>query len=180
MGTESLYIISFILLGIAAALLLWRVEQWSQKPFDYPYVARTHIYTKSERFFLGYLIRAMGEDYLIMGKVRVADILAVDSELNLSKKRAAFEKITKDHVDYLLCDRQTMGVVCVVELYDPSFDPKHQIIRGNFLDKAFRSAGIPLIRFTKKDEYRIWDVKRSIEKVLHDKQKSQSMIQRSA
>ena len=180
MGMDTLYVFSFILLGIAGVLLLWRFDQWRQKPFDFPYVARKHIYSKSERIFLGYLIRAMGEDYLIMGKVRVADILAVDSRLTIAKKKEAFEKITKDHVDYLLCDRQTMAVVCVVELYDPSFDPKHQIIRGSFLDKAFRSAGIPLIRFPKKEEYRIWDVKRSIEKVLYNKQKSQSVIQRSA
>ncbi|MBL4794887.1 MAG: DUF2726 domain-containing protein [Pseudomonadales bacterium] len=180
MGIETLTIASFILLGIAAALLLWRLDQWSARPFNYPYVARTQIYSPSERKFLGYLIRAMGEDYIIMGKVRVADILAVESSLSLAKKKNAFEKISKDHVDYLLCERKTMAVVCAVELYDQSFDPKHQIIRGNFLDKAFRAAGIPLIRFPKKDEYRIWDVKRSIDKVLSKRNSPQSIARRSA
>jgi hypothetical protein len=67
---EMLYIFSVILLGIAMVLLFWRFEQWRFKPFSFPYVARQYIYSMPERKFLGYLIRAVGEDYLIMGKVR--------------------------------------------------------------------------------------------------------------
>jgi len=55
-----------------------------------------------------------GKDYYIMAKVSLSDIAVVKKGVDQSRlKRAA-----KSHIDFILCDRTTLAVVCAVELED--------------------------------------------------------------
>jgi len=55
-----------------------------------------------------------GKDYYIMAKVSLSDIAVVKKGVDQSRLKRA----SKSHIDFILCDRTTLAVVCAVELED--------------------------------------------------------------
>ena len=58
---------------------------------------------------------------------------------------AYFNKIKAKHTDFVLCDPDTLEILCGVELDDPSHDRPERIERDEFVDHVYEAAGIPLI-----------------------------------
>jgi hypothetical protein len=65
------------------------------------------LFSNAERSFFGGLTQALGDEYVVMGKVRVADILSPQKGLNKSNWQTAFNKVASKHFDYVLCTRDT-------------------------------------------------------------------------
>ncbi len=58
-----------------------------------------------------------GKDYYVMAKVSLSDIAVVKKGVDQTRlKRAA--KQGKSHIDFILCDRVTLAVVCAIQLED--------------------------------------------------------------
>ena len=64
-------------------LALLSLRSLSRKRAGSPrnYERRATLFTRAERSFLGVLDQAAGSDYRIFGKVRIADVLKVSSEV---------------------------------------------------------------------------------------------------
>ena len=58
-------------------------------------------------------------------------------------------KINRSHIDFVLCDPQTMRPLAAVELDDKSHDSEKARQRDETKDKACQAAGLKLIRFTR-------------------------------
>lgn len=58
---------------------------------------------------------------------------------------AAFNKIKAKHVDFVLCDSIQIQPLLAIELDDRSHQRKDRQDRDIFVDKAFRSAGVPIV-----------------------------------
>ncbi len=90
-------------------------------------------------------------DYRLFTKVRLADIFDVNEDSG--KNQAAFNRINAKHVDFLLCDAQTLVVVAGIEL-DDSSHTKHRAKKNDtFKDTLFESCKIPLIRIRAQRQY---------------------------
>jgi hypothetical protein len=88
---------------VVALITLVSVKlQVSRSPF-YPYKRIPALFTPAERSFFGVLHQAAGKDFLVFGKVRVADIVAVKTGIGRSAWRAAFNQISQKHFDFVLC-----------------------------------------------------------------------------
>ena len=124
--------LAIIVLFIIVLLVL---AQWAERAFrkakPYPYAKREALFTGAERRFLSVLEQSVGADYRIMGKVRLADIIAVDERLAGDKARAARGKINQKHVDFALCAPFSLAVVLVVELDDRSHERADRKARGS-------------------------------------------------
>lgn len=104
------------------------------------------MFTAAEINFYRTLHKA-APDYIVMGKVRVADLLKVHGGLaSASEKRTAFNRITGKHVDFVLLEQNTMRPLCALELDDKSHQKRARRERDDFLNKAFKEAGLPLLR----------------------------------
>jgi len=108
---------------------------------EYPYLAEKPLFTSAERSFLGVLDQAVGSDYRIFGKVRVADVLSVKK----GGGKAAFFRISAKHFDFLLCRPDDLRPVCAIELNDQSHQQKDRQGRDDFLTEACKAAGLPLL-----------------------------------
>jgi hypothetical protein len=53
-----------------------------------------------------------GKDYYIMAKVSLSDIAVVKKGVDQNRLKRA----SKSHIDFILCDRVTLAVVCAIEL----------------------------------------------------------------
>ncbi|WP_018231811.1 DUF2726 domain-containing protein [Thioalkalivibrio thiocyanodenitrificans] len=58
---------------ILVAVVAWKLRAGGGKATRYPYVKIEGLFSPAERSFLGVLDQAVGDEYRVFGKVRVAD-----------------------------------------------------------------------------------------------------------
>lgn len=136
-----------------------------------PYRKLDALLTPAERSFFGVLQLAIKARLLIFAKVRVADILTTTKGLSNSERQAAFNRIKAKHFDFVLCDPDHLGVVCVLELDDKSHKKARRQQRDNFLDSACEAAGVPLIHFQAKAAYAQSEIEKTLEPYLPELKK---------
>lgn len=137
-----------ILIMIIAGLILIRMY-WKQERL--PYEKRKRLVTNSEFKFYRALQRAVGGSYTIFAMVRIADLLVV--EKGTKNRRGWLNKILSKHIDFVLCDERTLEPVVGIELDDRSHQRADRIERDQFVNLAFESAGLPLLRVPTQKEY---------------------------
>jgi hypothetical protein len=120
--------------------------------------------------FLRALERAAGESASIYAKVRLADLVEVRESVSGRRFWQAFNAISCKHVDYVLCNPDTLEVICVIELDDRSHQRDDRRERDEFVDNVMQAARIPMLRFPAQTRYRTTEVRRRLENTLsrHD------------
>lgn len=129
-----------------------------------PYVARERLVTKSELQFFLELRTAVDGDWEIFAMVRIADLLKVPT--GIKQRRAWLNKILSKHIDFVLCDKDTLNIAIAIELDDPSHNRPHRIERDTFVNAAFADADMPLLRIPTQKQYDPNELRKLIEKQL--------------
>lgn len=119
---------------------------------SYTYSCQNYLFTRTELTFYRALQAATQGEYLVFGKVRVADVLKPQTD-NRGDWQRAFNKISAKHFDFVLCDPTSLKVLAAVELDDSSHQRGDRVKRDDFLNQAVKSAGLPLIRFPVQTAY---------------------------
>jgi hypothetical protein len=122
-------------------------------PTHYPYFQRSGLFTPAEGRFLRALDAAVGASHRVFGKVRLADIVDVDSALPRGAWRAAFNRISSKHVDFVVCEGATLRLVAAVELDDVSHDTPRRRSRDLFVERTLATAGVQLVRVPVTHEF---------------------------
>jgi len=151
--------ILFIIVGFVVKLFL---SGTGKKTVTFPYQKETALFTPAERSFLGALESALGTQFKVFGKVRLADIIKVRSGLSGSARQQAFNRIQSKHLDFVACDPKDLSVQFVVELDDASHQQSRRQTRDEFLEKALVAAAVPIFRFPAKRTYSIQDIQNVI------------------
>jgi very-short-patch-repair endonuclease len=164
---------TIVIVVIFFGLILFVLSKVSTKQSDSKeaiYIQRGALFTVAERSFYGVLEQAISQKYKIFGKVRVADVLKPISKMNKFDWQSAFNKISSKHFDYVLCQKDTLNVVAVVELDDKSHNSKKAINRDAFLEDVCDGANLKLIRFKAQQGYQIDSVRKHIIETLDSAQ----------
>lgn len=146
---------------LVAGIMLMRL--WSG-PGRMPYTTRPALVTKAELRFYKSLQKAVQDDWEIFAMVRVADLIRV--EKNAPKRRKWLNKILAKHVDFVLCDPGTLEPQMAIELDDRSHERPDRIERDIFMNEAFESAGLPLLRVPVEKSYRSREVRGLIDDLI--------------
>ncbi len=152
-----LILITFFILFLIIIFLLKRPREG--------YVKVESIFTQPELKFYKILFDCFPE-YVIFGKVRVADIINVDSRKAKGKYLKYFNKISRKHIDFLICDREKFSPLVAIELDDSTHEREERIERDKFLDKVFKMADLPLVRFKVKRNYNAEEIRRRIKDAM--------------
>lgn len=84
--------------------------------------------------------------YTLFASVRLAEVLSVsESPANRSLWQRAFNRISSKQVDFVVCDEQTTRPLLVIELDDSSHKRSDRAKRDEFVDRACRTAGLPVL-----------------------------------
>lgn len=150
--------ILIIVIIVVVIVLLTSKKGPSQKG----YRLNSPLFSKAERSFYGVLLTAVSQEHVLMGKVRVADVLLPEKGLNKSQWQTAFNKVALKHFDFILCEKDTLNVLAAIELDDKSHGSQKAKARDNFLNDACASAGFTIIRFSAKKTYQIAEIKEQI------------------
>ena len=167
-------VIAFVLivLVVLVAAVLAR-----QPAGDFPYSRQPTLFSPAERSFLGVLDQAVGEQYRIFGKVRVADVVSPRKGMKRPDWQRAFNRINAKHFDFILCDPKDLSVIAAIELDDSSHDSGRGQQRDDFLNRACEAADLPLIRVRASNTYNVADIKQQIQEAITPEQESSPAIE---
>ncbi len=138
-------------LGMILGLLGIRPAKSSVAPTEkLPYRLRDDFLSAAERSVFGVLCQVVGTQGVVCPKVRVADLLFVADRRG---NQGYVNRIDRKHVDFVICAPDTLRPRVVVELDDASHERRERRERDEFVDAAFRAAGLPVVRITAKRQY---------------------------
>lgn len=96
-----------------------------------------------------------GKDYYIMAKVSLSDIAVVKKGVDQSR----LKKAAKSHIDFILCDRTTLAVICAIELEDATTAAAHKDTRSADL---LQEVGIMVFRLPVKTNYSMPEIQQML------------------
>ena len=105
------------------------------------------IFTKTELDFYKKLKNHLkNSDLEIFSKIRLADFIWINNNLNFSKKQWLLNKINKKHIDFIITD-YNWKIKYLIELDDKYHNFKKSKENDNFKNELFNEMWIKLIRF---------------------------------
>lgn len=117
------------------------------------YQRQEKLFSAAERSFFGVLQQACGNDYVILCKVRVVDVITGRPTKNCALWQKSFNRVCSKHFDLVLCDKNDLSVQCVIELDAKSHQKSKRQQRDQFLDELCQAVRLPLVRFAVKHSY---------------------------
>jgi hypothetical protein len=115
-----------------------------------PYRPRDDFLSPAELSFYRALVTTVGGRVVICPKVNLRDILFVARP---NENKGAHGRISQKHVDFLVCDPNTMRPLMGIELDDSSHQRQDRQARDEFVDSAFNSASLPLVHVGVRASY---------------------------
>ena len=150
--------------GLAVFLAIILLLRMYAGPRKLPYFKRDSLTTKAELRFYKSLQKAVQDDFEIFAMVRIADLLRVQP--TSPHKRKWLNKILAKHIDFVLCDPGSLEPIVCIELDDSSHQRADRIERDIFVNQAFDSADLPLLRVPTQPSYRSREIRELIDKLL--------------
>jgi len=96
-----------------------------------------------------------GKDYYIMAKVSLSDIAVVKKGVDQSR----LKKASKSHIDFVLCDRTTLAVICAIELDDATTAASNKDTRSADL---LQEVGVMVFRLPVKTNYSMPEIQQML------------------
>ena len=119
----------------------------------FPYQPAKTFFSAAERSYLGVLDQALGADYRVFGKVRVADVALVKPGMTKSARQGALNRVAAKHFDFVVCNSSDLVVLCAIELNDKSHASQRAQARDDLLVNVCKAIGLPLIQVPAKQGY---------------------------
>lgn len=155
-----------LLVGCAVVLFLFvspNSPLAKRVSIEFPYQRRDRLMTEAEGSFYQVLELALPDGkYRLFGKVRVEDLISVNTGLERQTRQSFRNRIKSRHIDIVIVERKTFKPLWAIELDDKSHDSAKRKERDTFLDNAFEAAGLPLVRFKAKRSYTTADIQKTL------------------
>lgn len=123
-----------------------------------PYKKRDDFLSASELSFYLTLGTFLENRATICPKVAIKEIVFIGSGVGKDYMKF-FNYIAKKHVDFVLCDKETMDIICAIELDDKSHQKEARRQRDAFVDRVFADSQIPLFHIKAQSGYTKEDFK---------------------
>lgn len=141
-----LILVAIVIVGVITKVINNKQSKSESVPgSEYQYGRKEALMTEREAAFYHRLNAVAGDRYFIFPQIHLSALL-----INKTKGRywkAAFQRINRSSVDYVLCNKQTLKVAYAVELDDATHDTAKRKDRDVGVEAMFLSIGLPLVRF---------------------------------
>lgn len=125
-----------------------------------PYRRRDYLLTKSERSFHEVLRGSLSAQIVVFAKVRLIDLVWLPK--GTGNRQRHLNRVVSKHVDFVLCDVQSIRPLLVIELDDASHRRADRMARDAVVDAALEAAGLPILHIDAQRGYVVEDLKREI------------------
>ncbi len=108
---------------------------------------RKYLLTKNEwNFYHDLKLIANKHNYIVLAKIRMADLVEPDEPKGSKNYFRAFSKTKAKHIDFALCNPANMYVELLIELDDRSHERTDRVERDIFIEKVYEETGYKLLR----------------------------------
>lgn len=128
----------------------WKASRSTRERDRLPYRSRETLLSRGEAAFFEPLQRALNGEFLIMSKVRLADLVSCSATEWRGGHGGA---ISQKHVDFVLCDPKTTRFILAIELDDRTHEREDRKRRDLFMDEVLSTVRIPLLRVRARSHY---------------------------
>ena len=135
---------------------------------EYPYRVRDAFLSPAERSFYGVLCQVVSDRAVILCKVGLWDIFYVARP---NEHRGAKSHIDRKHVDFLLCDTESMQPIVGIELNDASHQRADRQARDAEVKAIFDTAKLPLVFVQARRAYQTNEIAGLLAPHLNDAQR---------
>ncbi len=153
-----------IVAGVVAVAVVVLIAFFSLRSAPYPYERRGVMLGPAEINFFRTLQSAVREDWVILSMVRLTDVIKVRPKTR--QHQIWQSRIFGKHIDFVICDWETMEVKLAIELEDYSQRRTDRRTRDRFVNSALTAAGLPLLRVKMDEKYETSAVRKDIEEAL--------------
>jgi hypothetical protein len=150
-----------VLLAVGAALWLARNSGNEVRP---AFQRRGALVTEAELRFYRALAAAAGGSWTVFAMVRLADLVQVPRDI--AGAQSWRNKTFGKHIDFVLCDNDSLQVCLAIELDDSSHRRTDRQARDQFVNEALRTAGLPLLRVPAAESYDKIELRKTIDQLL--------------
>lgn len=141
-----------VLLVVIIALVASRFID-NSNPFQVQ--RKASLFSPVERSFLGLLEKAVQNEYRILNRIKLADVLEVRDTVSDKGRRSTLLKLNAKYLDYVLCEPDSMKVIAVLDLVNIHNKEGHKAVPDWFVSGALEAAGIPYLRIAIKAGYTV-------------------------
>lgn len=137
---------------LVALIQSWLTGEKVEPDTKLPYRLRDDFLSPAELNFYRVLQTAVSDWAIVFTKINLGDLFFASTG-DFSQNRVYRNKIDRKHVDFLLCDPQTVKPILGIELDDKSHQQKERQERDVFVDAVFVVADLPLARVKVRQGY---------------------------
>ncbi|MBE7376002.1 DUF2726 domain-containing protein [Pseudomonas lopnurensis] len=134
-------------------------RQLSHPALQFPYRLKEPLFEPAERELLDMLQRTVNDEYLILAKVRVADVVEITAIPRRTPWYHATNRIANARFDFLLCRKSDLAAVCAINLDDPE-------TADDFVDQLCRTIDLPQVRLSAEAARSYSEVREAVEQAL--------------
>jgi hypothetical protein len=127
------------------------LEFEEQEKSKLPYNRKDYFFTIAERQFFEVLNNVLKNEYLLLSKVRVADLFYFSK--HQKNKQSFLNKIQSKHVDFVLCEKNNFKPLLAIELDDSSHSRPDRVKRDDFIDQVFKDSNFPILHIRCSSQY---------------------------
>lgn len=145
-----IYVVIFAVVAIAFSNLD-KMLKFSRKDTLSKYKLRQGLLSKAEINFYKALLDYKKDSNPVFAKIRLADIFT--PEASGKGYMASFNKISAKHIDFLVCDKDTLKPIYAIELDDKSHLTEKAKKRDEFVNGVFSQTDLKIIRVQARKDY---------------------------
>lgn len=141
---------------LSAIFRLFSMGVQENVPTYLPYRTKDSILTAAENRFYLALLKAIENRAVIIPKVGLQDVFAITDRENYMSAR---NRISTRHIDFLICEINTLRPLVGVELDDSSHNRAETQKHDLFKNQVFENAHLSLVRVAVKQNYNVDELK---------------------
>lgn len=162
---NSLIIVS-VCLVVVIPIVLTFLLRGRRKPPKCVYQKNLVLFSPEERILHAVVRQAVGEDFEILGKIRVGEIIHPKRETLEGSARTSYEELAARCFPFVLCNKSDLSVVCAVQMHDRSHGSRKSAEPDGLLKALCEAAGLPLVSIATSPFYDAGEIREAITDTL--------------
>lgn len=167
--------IAIVLMAVLICISVVAIKL-SDTSVSFPFTQKKQLFTTAERQFLQMIEHAVGNEFRVMCRVRLVDLLSLKTNTSKKLANSALLKAGSRQVDFVLCDKSDLTPVMAIDLVYGKGKDGHNTQRDFFVNGALDAAAIPHVRIKAKTGYTVTELRECIETKLIPLRRRQGKI----
>lgn len=132
----------------------------------FPFKKKGNLFTPVERTFLGLIEEAVGNEFRILCRVKMGDILTIHQSKDKKTSKNAASRAGSKHLDFVLCSKDDMSPIIAIDLVHSSGKDGYKAQRDFYVSGALDAAHISHVRIKVRSGYKPQDIRECIQAKL--------------